>query len=362
MIVAGGGTGGHLFPGLAVAEAIAAAGNASVLFVGSAYGLEATAVPRTRFPFRALALRGVRGRGVRGALAFLSHLPITLLQSWRILSSFRPTLVLGLGGYGSVPVAVAAWLRRVPVVLLEQNAHPGLANRVLAHLACKVCTTFEASANFFPAGKAVHTGNPVRLLAPVPRQASDRFTILAFGGSQGAHALNCALVDAAAILRHAAPTVHLIHQTGTADAAWVRERYAALGADAEVLEFIHDMGDAYGRADLVICRAGATTLAELTALGKPSILVPYPFAADDHQRKNAEVLREHGAAELILNAELTGESLAARVLELRRERSRLQAMGAAARALALPDATARVVALCRQVEAEARRSDGGEAR
>lgn len=353
MIVAGGGTGGHLFPGLAVAEAIAADGNASVLFVGSAYGLEATAIPRTGLPFRALALRGVRGRGLRGAVAFVWHLPIALLQSLRILSSFRATLVLGLGGYGSVPVAVAAWLRRVPVVLLEQNAHPGLANRVLAHLARKICTTYAASAGFFPAGKAVHTGNPVRQLTAVQSPSPDRFTIFAFGGSQGAHAINCALVDAAAILRHAVPPVHIIHQTGAADAAWVRERYAAVGADAEVLEFVHDMGDAYGRADLVICRAGATTLAEITILGKPSILVPYPFAADDHQRKNAEVLHDHGAAELIPNAELSGESLSTRVLELVRDRLRLRAMGAAASALALPDATDRVVTVCRQVAAEA---------
>jgi len=355
MVVAGGGTGGHLFPGLAVAEALAAQGDAGILFVGSAYGLEATTIPRTRFPFRALALRGVRGRGLRGALAFVWHLPVTLLQSWHIVGTFRPTVVLGLGGYSSVPVAVAAWLRRIPLVLLEQNAHPGLANRILARLARKICTTYPQSAQFFPASRAVHTGNPVRQLSSTGRPAPDHFTIFAFGGSQGAHTINCAMVDAAPTLAKQIPGVHIIHQTGAADAAWARERYREMGIDAEVLEFVHDMGDAYGRADLVICRAGATTLAEVTALCKPSILVPYPFAADDHQRKNAEVLRDHSAAELILNAELSGERLAACVLELVHDRERLRAMAAAAKRLAVPDATRRVVTVCRQVEAEGRR-------
>jgi len=355
MIIAGGGTGGHLFPGLAVAEAVAAQGNASILFVGSAYGFEATTVPRTRFPFRALPLRGVRGRGLRGGLAFVWHLPIALLQSWRIVGTFRPALVLGLGGYGSVPVAVAAWLHRIPLVLLEQNAYPGLANRVLARLARKVCTTYPQSSQFFPAGKAVHTGNPVRRLGCTRRPAPDSFTIFAFGGSQGAHAINSAMVDAAAIVAKQVPGLHIIHQTGAADAAWVRERYREVEVDAEVLEFVHDMADAYGRADLVICRAGATTLAEVTALGKPSILVPYPFAADDHQRRNAEVLRDHGAAALILNAELSGEKLATCVLGVAHSRERLQAMAAAAKQLAVPDATERVVTVCRQVEGEGRR-------
>ena len=355
MIIAGGGTGGHLFPGLAVAETLAGQGEATVLFVGSAYGLEATAIPQTRFPFRALALRGVRGRGLRGVLGFAWHLPVTLLQSWRIIGAFQPTLVLGLGGYGSVPVALAAWLRRIPLVLLEQNAHPGLANRILARLARKVCTTYPESARFFPAGKALHTGNPVRQLSCARSPASDRFTIFAFGGSQGAHTINRALVDAAATLAAHVAGLRIIHQTGAADAAWVRKRYREMRADAEVLEFVQDMSAAYGRADLVICRAGATTLAEVTALGKPAILVPYPFAADDHQRKNAEVLRGRGAAQLILNAELSGERLAACVLDLIHDRERLRAMAAAAKQLAVPAATERVITVCRQVEAESKK-------
>ncbi len=361
MIVAGGGTGGHLFPGLAVAESIAQRPGDTVLFVGSAYGLEATAIPRTPFPFRALALRGVRGRGLRGVLNFAWHLPLALVQSWRIVGTVRPNLILGLGGYGSVPMAVVGWLRRVPLVLLEQNAHPGLANRVLARLARKVCTTYAESASFFPAGKAEHTGNPVRRLAVSGQPAPGAFTLFAFGGSQGAHALNRALVEAAPGLARAVGGLRIIHQTGAADASWVRQRYEASGVAAEVLDFVHDMAAAYGRADLVLCRAGATTLAELTALGKPAILVPYPYAADDHQRKNAEVLRQAGAAELIANAKLDAETLAATIIGLVRDRTRLQRMSAAAARLAVPDATVRVVQLCREV-ATAGEMSRGEAR
>jgi len=348
MIVAGGGTGGHLFPGLAVAEAVAARGDTAVLFVGSAHGIEAKAIPASPFPFHALVVRGVRGRGIRGVLEFGWSLPRALRESWCIVGRFRPTLVLGLGGYGSVPVAIAAWLRRVPLVLLEQNAHPGFANRLLGRLARKICTTYVESAAFFPTGKAVHTGNPVRQLVCSQRPAPDRFTLFAFGGSQGAHSVNAAMLDAAPILLRQLPGLRILHQTGGADAQWARQRYAAVGVEAEVREFVQDMGDAYGCADLVVCRAGATTLAELTTLGKPSILIPYPFAADDHQRRNAEILVTQGAAKMILNAELNGERLAAAVLGLARERGRLVAMSVQARTCAVADATARVVAVCWQ--------------
>jgi UDP-N-acetylglucosamine--N-acetylmuramyl-(pentapeptide) pyrophosphoryl-undecaprenol N-acetylglucosamine transferase len=353
MIVAGGGTGGHLFPGLAVAEALTAqAPDARVTFVGSAFGIEATAVPRTRFPFHPLAIRGLRGRGARGVLEFLWQLPLALLQSWRLVGRVRPAVVLGLGGYGSVPIVLAAWSRRVPSVLMEQNAHPGWANRLLARLARRVCTTFADSAGFFPAGKAVQTGNPVRQLCVVEKGGAHHFTLFVFGGSQGARAINRAVVDAVAVLRARLPGMQLIHQTGPADLEWVRQRYAEDAVEAEVSAFVHDMGDAYARADLIVCRAGASTLAELAAVGKPAILIPYPFAADDHQRANAEILVRHGAAEMMLDAQLNGTRLAERVVALAADGARLQAMAAAARALAVPDAAQRVVAVCREVAAE----------
>lgn len=352
MIVAGGGTGGHLFPGLAVAEVLAAQGDARTLFVGSASGIEATTVPQTQFPFRALAIRGVRGRGMRGTLEFVYQLPAALVEAWRIIGAFRPNLILGLGGYGSVPVVVAAWLRRVPSVLLEQNARPGLANRLLAHLARRVCTTFAESAPFFPTGRAVQTGNPVRELTRSERPAPGHFTIFVFGGSQGAHTINLAAVEAAKIWGDNISGLRMIHQTGAADVEWVEGQYRAIGLNAEVSAFVHDMAGAYARADLVVCRAGATTLAELALVGKPSILIPYPFAADDHQRANAETFVQRGAAELILDRELSGARLAAQVLALVGDRARLDAMGNAAQRLAMPDAAARVVEVCRQVAEE----------
>jgi UDP-N-acetylglucosamine--N-acetylmuramyl-(pentapeptide) pyrophosphoryl-undecaprenol N-acetylglucosamine transferase len=352
MIVAGGGTGGHLFPGLAVAEALMAQQeDAHVLFVGSAYGIEATAVPKTQFPFQALAIRGLRGRGVRGALSFVWQFPVALLQAWRIVRTFRPTVVLGLGGYSSVPPVLAAWLHRVPSVLLEQNVRPGWANRFLGRLARRVCTTFPDTQHFFPAGRVMRTGNPVRQLASPLRPAPDHFTIFVFGGSQGAHTINRAAVDAAKTLADQLPGLRMIHQTGAADVEWVERRYRELGVEAEVLSFVQDMRNAYGRADLVICRAGATTLAELAAVGKPSVLVPYPFHADQHQRVNAEVATRHGAAEMIADADLSRGRLAATVLALACDRRRLQVMAAAARQLAVPDAALRVVEVCRQVVA-----------
>jgi UDP-N-acetylglucosamine--N-acetylmuramyl-(pentapeptide) pyrophosphoryl-undecaprenol N-acetylglucosamine transferase len=352
MVVAGGGTGGHLFPGLAVAERVAGDDPASVLFVGSAYGIEARVIPQTRFAFRALPIRGLRGRGWRGALQLAAQLPQAIAQAWRILGEFGADVVVGVGGYASAPVVVAAWVRRVPSVLLEQNAHPGWANRALARIARRICTTFAEANAYFPAAKVVLTGNPVRLFAVAATTASAArtgFTLLVFGGSQGAHRLNEAMGDAAAALHDAIPGLRVVHQTGSADHAALCARYASLGIAAEVREFIDDMGAAYHAADLVVCRAGATTVAELTALGKAAILVPYPFAADDHQRANASVLAEHGAGILVLDRELSGAGLAQTIIELARDRARLRAMGDAARRLGVPDAATRVVATCREV-------------
>ncbi|MCK6556542.1 undecaprenyldiphospho-muramoylpentapeptide beta-N-acetylglucosaminyltransferase [Candidatus Binatia bacterium] len=348
MIVAGGGTGGHLFPGLAVAEEVAARG-AEVLFVGSAFGIEATAVPQTRFRFEPIVVRGARGRGLRGLIEFAGQFPAAVRRARHLVRETRPDVVLGLGGYGSVPVVVAAWSLGVPSVLMEQNVHPGLANRCLAHVARRVCTTFRESAAFFPAGKAVQTGNPVRRLvaAEVPR--SEAFTIFVFGGSQGAHTINVAAVDAAGILREKLCKLRIVHQTGAADESWVRRRYQEMGVAAEVLPFVHDMGTAYGQADVVVCRAGATTLAELASVGRPAILVPYPYAADDHQRRNAEVLAQGGAAEVVLDRDLNGALLAERILALAADTPRLRSMAVAARRFARPDAAAQVADICRQV-------------
>jgi UDP-N-acetylglucosamine--N-acetylmuramyl-(pentapeptide) pyrophosphoryl-undecaprenol N-acetylglucosamine transferase len=349
MVVAGGGTGGHLFPGLAVAECAAGADARSVVFIGSAFGIEARVIPRTRFAFHPLAIRGLRGRGWRGAVQLAWQLPAAVLRAWRLLGAIRPDVVVGVGGYASAPVVLAAWARRVPSVLLEQNAHPGIANRALARLARRVCTTFAEANRYFPAHKVVRTGNPVRPFSAAAGAVHPGFTVFVFGGSQGAHHLNEAMTDAAPALRDAVPGLRIIHQTGAADCASVRERYAALGLAADVREFIDDMGAAYAAADVVVCRAGATTVAELTVLGKPAILVPYPYAADDHQRANASVLAAHEAGVLMLDRELSGPRLAEAISALARDPVRRQAMAAAARTLGVPDAAARVVAMCRAV-------------
>lgn len=353
MIVAGGGTGGHLFPGLAVAQAAKAQdAKTEILFVGSKYGIEATVLPRTEFAFAALAVRGLRGRGLRGIAEFLQQIPLALLRSVRLVRSFRPHLVLGLGGYGSVPVVVAAWLCGVPSVLLEQNAHPGMANRLLARLARRVCTTFSEGARFFPAGKSEQTGNPVRQLKSERQPEPGHFTIFVFGGSQGARSINRAAVGAVSALKGSLAGLSVLHQTGGADVEWVERQYRDMQFSAEVHAFVHDMGDAYGRADLIVCRAGATTLAEITALAKPAILVPYPFAADDHQRANAESLVKRNAAEMILDSELSGDVLAKKISELHADPARRARMAAAASSLATPDAAERVLSTCSQIAGE----------
>jgi UDP-N-acetylglucosamine--N-acetylmuramyl-(pentapeptide) pyrophosphoryl-undecaprenol N-acetylglucosamine transferase len=357
VVIAGGGTGGHFFPGLAVAEELATVHGASILFVGSAYGIEARAVPRTPFSFRALEIRGARGGGWRAAMSFALRAPVATAYAWTLLRRFDPHLVVGLGGYGSVPVVVAAFLRGTPIVLLEQNARPGMANRILARLSTRVCTNFPESAVSFPKGKTVHTGNPIRRLKSAPGEPRRGFTVFAFGGSQGAHTVNETMIGAVELLAGRVPGLRILHQTGVTDEAWVRSRYREMAAEAEVMGFVEDMGGAYGRADLVVCRAGATTLAELTALGKAAILVPYPYAADDHQRANAEVLVRADAAEMLLEADLTPERLAAAIEKLAGDRQRLQNMETAARTLAVMDATERVIAVCRDVAAGGNRDE-----
>ncbi len=353
LVVAGGGTGGHLFPGIAVAEVCVAKTGGEVLFVGSAHGLEAKVVPRKGYPFVGLGVKGARGRGWRGWVEFAGEMPLAFLRAWRALARFSPHVVVGLGSYGSVPVILAAWSRGIPIVLLEQNARPGLANRLLGRLATTVCTAFAEAGRFFPQGKSIYTGNPVRrlhassLAAEMGHQKG--FHLLAFGGSQGARSINRAMVDAVRVLWQCLPSLIVTHQTGSADEQWVAREYQAAGVVARVSAFIEDMATAYACADLVVCRAGATTLAELATVGKPAILVPYPFATDDHQRVNAEVWVREGAAEMILDRELSGERLAEKIRALVANPERLATLARNALRLARPEAAEHVVRICEQV-------------
>ena len=347
-MIAGGGTGGHLFPGIAVAEAARRLDPpADVLFVGSARGIEARVVPGLGFPLETLPITPLRGQGLRARVAALRALASGVWQSRRLMRRFGPDAVIGLGGYAAAPAIVAARLARKPIVLLEQNAKPGMTTRFLAPFADRICVTFPETTQMFAAGKAVATGNPVRFQdAPTaPTTAARRasgLTILIFGGSGGARRLN----EAGPVLRATLgdmPGVRIIHQTGADMEDAVRAAYAAIGADADVRAFITDMRSAYDAADLVVCRAGATTVAEIAALGKPAILVPYPFAADDHQRANAESLVRAGAARMVLDADATGERLAAEVRALVGAPDALAEMGKRVRQLAKPDAAERVL-------------------
>jgi len=349
LVIAGGGTGGHLYPGIAVArELLRRRPDALVSFAGTARGIEARVLPREGFELDVIRSGGLKGKSLADRVRGAWLIPLGLADAWRLLSARRPNLVIGVGGYSSGPVVMAAALRRIPTMLLEQNAVPGLTNRLLASVVRAAAVTYEASRPFF-GDRAFVSGNPVRPeflyssgeVRPVAT-AGAGLHVLVFGGSQGAHAINVAMSEAAPTLAAARPAPHVVHQTGERDLESVRTAYQQAGLQAEVEPFLFDMGRRLHAADLVVCRAGATTLAELTAAGKPSILIPLPTATDDHQRKNAEALAAEGAADVLLQNEATGEHLAARILALAADVLRRDRMSREARSLAKPDA-ARVI-------------------
>lgn len=348
VVIAGGGTGGHLYPGIAVArELLRRRPDAVVTFAGTARGIEARVVPREGFELDVLRSSGLKGSSISGVLKGLSILPASALDAWRILSRRRPHLVIGVGGYSSGPVVFAAAMRRIPTMLLEQNAVPGLTNRLLANVVSAAAVTFEPTVSFF-GRRAFVAGNPVRpeFLSHdvgVPRREGAPPRVLIFGGSQGAHAINMAMVEAAPRLVAAAPGLEITHQTGERDLEMVRDGYRRAGVEARVEPFLFAMDREMKQADLLVCRAGSTTLAELAALGRASILIPLPTAADDHQRKNAEALVAHGAARMIEQRSLTGERLASEIVTLVRDEAGRAEMSAAARRMAKPDAAKVIV-------------------
>jgi UDP-N-acetylglucosamine--N-acetylmuramyl-(pentapeptide) pyrophosphoryl-undecaprenol N-acetylglucosamine transferase len=348
VVIAGGGTGGHLYPGIAVArELLSRVPSARVSFAGTAGGIEARVIPREGFELDLIRSGGLKGKSIVDRVRGMGLLPLGLADAWRLLSARRPDLVIGVGGYSSGPVVLLASLRGVPTMLLEQNAVPGLTNRLLARHVRAAAVSFESTERFF-GPKAFVSGNPVRaefLEAVVPSERElDAATtrVLVFGGSQGAHAINVAMVEGAPTLAAGGQRLRLMHQTGERDLEMVRAGYRHAGLTAEVEPFLYDMARQLGQADLVVCRAGATTLAEVTAAGKAALLIPLPTAADDHQRRNAEALQARGAAELLLQSALDGPGLAARILALAGDRPRRVRMATAARTLARPDA-ARVI-------------------
>lgn len=344
VVVAGGGTGGHLYPGIAVArEILRMRPDARVTFAGTARGIESRVVPREGFELDVIRSGGLKGKSVGERARGVSLLPVSAVDAWRLVSRRAPRLVIGVGGYSSGPVVAVAALRGIPTLLLEQNAVPGLTNRLLARLVRAAAVTYEQTLSYF-GGKGFLAGNPVRAEflradAKVDDRAPDQaLRVLIFGGSQGAHAINVAAVEAAEKLAAAARPLAVTHQTGERDLALVREGYRRAGLAARVEPFLFEMDREMNAADLVVSRAGATTLAEITAAGKPSILIPLPTATDDHQRRNAQVLAQAGAAEVIDQRELDGGRLVDRIFALIADSEGRRRMGEAARRLARPDA------------------------
>lgn len=341
VVIAGGGTGGHLFPGIAVAEELAARGH-EVRFVGTARGIEAKVCPKEGWPLDLIDVGGLKGGGVLGILKGLARVPRAMLQSFALLRRLKPDLVVGVGGYASGPVVLAAALSGRPTAILEQNSVPGITNRILGRVVRAVFGAFEAAGAHFPRAKYRLVGNPVRRKVREALSQADAGAggggVLVVGGSQGARAVNELMVGAMQKLRAQGAAPRLVHQTGEADRETVAAAYQAAGLAVDVRAFIDDMAAAYRAADLVVCRAGASTLAELTALGVPSILIPFPFAADDHQTVNARELEQKGAARVLVQRDTTAETLAAAVGELLGDRARLTAMAQAARALGRPNA------------------------
>ena len=339
ILIAAGGTGGHIYPGIAVAKEILRRDQASeILFVGTARGLETKIVPANDFQLAVINSAGLKNVGFAGKVKGLFVLPKSFLEARTLIKEFKPDVVVGAGGYVSGPVLLtAAWLR-FPTLVMDSNALPGFTNRRLAPFVTKAALTFEEALPFF-GKKGIVTGNPVRKeFFEIPAKTrGDRTHVLIFGGSQGARAINNAMTDALAFL----PTekLRVTHQTGESDYEKIHELYKRAGWEtADVRPYISNMVEEFAKADLVICRAGATSCAELAAAGKASIMIPLPTAADDHQRKNAEALQKSGAAQMILQRDLTGECLANEILSLINSPEKISRMETAAKNLARADA------------------------
>ena len=356
IVIAGGGTGGHLFPGIAVAQEFEAHNAASkIIFVSTGNLLEKTVLSKTGYQLQTITAAGIKGRGLLNQVKSIAKIPVGILAANRILKKFSPDLTIGLGSYSAGPVVFAAWLRKVPIVVHEQNILPGITNRILSRFANRIYISFENTRSNMDSRKVQWTGNPVRreLLEYSDRHTEDvsddsgngLFTILIIGGSQGAHRINTAVMEALEHLEDK-EKLHFVHQTGDADEQPVKESYRRNNIQCTVQSFFDDMAELYSRADLLICRAGATTVAEITALGKAVIFIPFPYAADNHQVLNAGTLAEDGAAEMIIEKDLSGQILSKKIAYYAAHREALNNMAAKARRFGNPDAAKNIVDDC----------------
>jgi len=353
IVFTGGGTGGHIYPGIATARALKnSVKDLSVLFMGTRRGLEAQLVPQEGFEISFISARGLSSHPIR-AIAALMSVSLGLMQSLKVMMTFKPHLVVGTGGYVSGPVAIAAYFAGVPVIIFEQNIIPGKTTRFISRLAQKVCVSFNETERFLPRGKVVVTGNPVREVIltrsrdegrAVLSIAPERLCILITGASQGARSINEGIINALPSWKDKKWTI--IHLTGEKNFEQVKSRTDAIiqgeVVDYRCLGFLRNMEDAYAACDLAVCRAGATTLAEITARGIPSVLIPYPYSAEAHQEKNAAWLQQNGASVMIPDAEV-GERLSAVITTLADDEAALGAMAEKCRALGRPDALKDIV-------------------
>jgi UDP-N-acetylglucosamine--N-acetylmuramyl-(pentapeptide) pyrophosphoryl-undecaprenol N-acetylglucosamine transferase len=351
-IIAGGGTGGHLFPAVALGEELKReCPNADVLHVGTVNGLEATWLPQSGLKYELFPVHGLRGKDPLTRLRALAEFFTAVRQAHALLRRFTADLVVSAGGYASAPMAVAAIISRVPLVLMEQNTRPGLSNRMLWRFARKICVGFAETAAFFEASRVEVTGNPVRLrFIPGPlRKTSVPLQILVLGGSSGAHRLNLGVLNAFKILEKSVIKLQVVHQTGVADVGLMTDGYRALGGPAKVFPFIEDMAHALDCADLVVARSGAMTVSEIALAGRAAIFVPYPFHRDRQQELNARVIERLGGAIIVNDDDSLGENLAAVLREFADDPSRLIDMGRKANGAAKPDAAARIARVCFEI-------------
>jgi UDP-N-acetylglucosamine--N-acetylmuramyl-(pentapeptide) pyrophosphoryl-undecaprenol N-acetylglucosamine transferase len=336
-ILAGGGTGGHVIPALAIANQLKQSYKAEVLFIGTARGIENRLVPAAGYPLQLVRVGALKNVSLATRLKTAFDLPRAVWDAGGMLSEFAPDVVIGVGGYASGPAMLSAIVKHIPTLAFEPNVVPGFANRLVARFVSGAAVHFAETAKYFRHAQV--TGVPVRqAFFEIPPKRDGVPTVLVFGGSQGAHAINQAMIRCLPVLQREAPGIHIIHQTGERDYNDALAAYETFGEAAEVSKFIDNMPSAFARADLVVCRSGASTVAEIAAAGKPAVFVPFPRAADDHQRVNAEALARHGAAVVVEESKLEGVWLAETIAALLQDPQRLHKMSAAARELAHPNA------------------------
>ncbi len=357
LIVTGGGTGGHLFPGISLAQAMMLADpGCEVLFIGTERKIDKTALSNLGFATRSIKSQGIKGKSFIAVLKALFQQPLALWEAAGIIRRFKPDLVFGVGGYVTGPVILAARLLGVTTCIHEQNSIPGLANKLLGYIANKIFVSLPGSEKYFPASKTILSGNPVRnTILKVSREAKpesgqESSTLLILGGSQGARRLNSLMLEAAEnILSKLSPPPFIIHQTGGHDKDHVQRKYVELGLNARVQDFFSDMAEIYSQADLIISRAGATTLAELTVFHKPVILIPFPFAADNHQEINGQYLVEAGAGLMFRQADLTGDKLGMEIKRVLEDKKLLAEMADNSGKVARPEATDTIINACMEL-------------